>query len=207
MLLKRLFFAVVIGLTLVSSAWAQSTETPTQDEATSAAPPRARRTKPAPRATPTPTPAAKAQDTAKPKATPAKTQAADEKSVRDTFAELVKSIEATDADAVDKIYWNSPQLLMFNRNGTITRGWEQMHANRVATYATVSEVKLTTRNVNVQMMGRDGAVLSCLWSQSQKNDGRLEAANGRMTLVFRRIKNEWKIIHLHTSPGDGNEVK
>lgn len=207
-MLKRLVFTATLGMFLLSSAWAQGTpvEEPPQEEP-------AAETQPAPRPRrtskkPAPTPAAQTgQKTTKPTTPEQKAAATDEVGVRATFAELVKAIEAADAEAVAKIYWNSPNLLMFNRNGTITKGWEQMKANRVAAYASVSEVKLTTRSVSVQMLGRDGAMLSCLWTQSQKNDGKFESSNGRMTLVFRRVKTEWKIVHLHTSPGDGAEVR
>jgi uncharacterized protein (TIGR02246 family) len=206
MMLKRLVFIVTLGMILLSSAWAQGTpvEEPTPEEPVA-------ETQPAPRPRRTSKKSAPAAQTgtkiAKPTAAEQKSAAADEAGVRATFAELVKAIEAADAEAVAKIYWNSPNLLMFNRNGTITKGWEQMKANRVAAYAAVSEVKLNTRGVNVQMLGRDGAMLSCLWTQSQKNDGKFESSNGRMTLVFRRVKNDWKIVHLHTSPGDGAEAK
>ena len=51
----------------------------------------------------------------------------------------------------------------------------------------------------VQMMGRDGAVVTCLWTQSQTYRGTPETASGRMTLVFRRTGSAWKAVHLHTS--------
>ena len=195
----------------MSPVWAQGTTEvePPPVEDTTAAAPRPRRTVRAPRATPTPKPQDKTTTAkpAKPTTAETKAAAAGEAAVKATFAELVKAIEAADAEAVANLYWNSPNLLMFNRNGTITKSWEQMKANRVAGYASVSEVKLTTRSVNILMLGGDGASLSCLWTQSQKNDGKFESSNGRMTLVFRRIKNEWKIVHLHTSPGDGAEAK
>jgi len=50
------------------------------------------------------------------------------------------------------------------------------------------------------MLGRDGAVVTCLWTQSQTYRGTPETASGRMTLVFRRVGTTWKAIHLHTSP-------
>jgi uncharacterized protein (TIGR02246 family) len=211
MMLKRLSLTVIIGVCLGAVTWAQETpvEEPQGEPETVTAAPRPRRTGKGKK----PAPAASVQDAAakgkaaKPTTAEAKAAAADEAGVRATFADLVKAIEAADAEAVSKIYWNSPNLVMYNRNGTITKTWEQMKANRTATYATVSEVKLTTRSVNVQMLGRDGAMLSCLWTQSQKNQGQFESSNGRMTLVFRRIKGEWKIVHLHTSPGDGAETK
>ena len=98
------------------------------------------------------------------------------------------------------VYWNSPQLVIFNNNGTVTRGWEQVKANRVSLYADARNVEIDARDVRVQMFGRDGAVVTCLWTQSQEFRGAPESAAGRLTVVFRLINNGWKIVHTQTSP-------
>jgi ketosteroid isomerase-like protein len=64
----------------------------------------------------------------------------------------------------------------------------------------VTDVNLEVRDLSISMLGRDGAVVSCLWTQSQTFKGTPETASGRMTLVFKRVGKEWKAIHLHTSP-------
>jgi hypothetical protein len=50
------------------------------------------------------------------------------------------------------------------------------------------------------MLGAGGAVVTCLWTQSQEFRGTPESAAGRLTVVFRLINNGWKIVHTHTSP-------
>jgi ketosteroid isomerase-like protein len=75
-----------------------------------------------------------------------------------------------------------------------------MRKNRESSYPEMKDVKLDVRDLRVQMLGRDGAVVSCLWTQSQTFRGTSETATGRMTLVFRRVGNTWRAIHLHTSP-------
>src|SRR5215211_1514808 len=62
--------------------------------------------------TPTPRPAGKRRAGAGSQDDPSS------KSVLDTFNALVKGIEAADVDAVTGAYWNSPQLVLFNNNGT-----------------------------------------------------------------------------------------
>jgi len=57
------------------------------------------------------------------------------------------------------------------------------------------------------MLGRDGAIVTCLWSQSQAYKGTPETASGRMTLVFKRVGTEWKVVHLHTSPDAPNPAR
>jgi ketosteroid isomerase-like protein len=122
------------------------------------------------------------------------------KGVLAAFEDLLNGIRNADVEAVTAAYWNSPQLILFNNNGTVTKGWEQMRKNRESSYPEMKDVKLDVRDLRVQMLGRDGALLSCLWTQSQTFRGQSETATGRMTLVFRRVGNAWRAIHLHTSP-------
>jgi len=121
-------------------------------------------------------------------------------SVIAAFNALVNGIRHADAKAVSSVYLNSPRLILFNNNGTVTRSWDQMRKNRENSYADVKDVKLDVRDVSITMLGRDGAMVSCLWTQSQTYKGTPETATGRMTLVFKRVGKDWKAIHLHTSP-------
>jgi len=121
-------------------------------------------------------------------------------SVIAAFNALVNGIRHADAKAVANVYLNSPRLILFNNNGTVTRGWDQMRKNRESSYADVKDVKLDVRDVSITMLGRDGAIVTCLWTQSQSYKGTPETATGRMTLVFKRVGKDWKAIHLHTSP-------
>lgn len=120
--------------------------------------------------------------------------------VRAAFDQLVKGIEESDVETVVSVYQNSPNTLFFNNNGSVTRGWEQDKLNREARYPKITEAKLTPSNVRVEMLGNAGAVLTCEWKQTQEFDGTPESASGRMTLVFKKIGKDWKVVHLHTSP-------
>jgi len=146
---------------------------------------------------PTNTPAAARGTQPKPKATGTPAPVAG--SVTETFNALLNGIRRADVEAVTSIYWNSPRLILFNSNGSVTKGWEQMRRNRESSYKDVKDVKLEVRDVSITMLGRDGAVVSCLWTQSQTFKGTPDSASGRMTLVFKRVGKDWKVIHLHTS--------
>jgi hypothetical protein len=50
------------------------------------------------------------------------------------------------------------------------------------------------------MLGKTAAYVTCKWKQTQENEGKLEDASGRMTLIFRLIGRDWKVVHRHTSP-------
>ena len=97
-------------------------------------------------------------------------------------------------------YWNSPQLVLFNYNDSVTKGWDQLKKNRESSFPQSKDVKLDIRDRHVTMLGRDGAVVSCVWTQSQIFNEKPDTASGRMTLVFKRVGLEWKAVHLHTSP-------
>jgi ketosteroid isomerase-like protein len=116
------------------------------------------------------------------------------------FNKILDGIRKADINAVTGVYWNSPRLVLFNNNGTVTKGWDQMRKNRATSYPDVKDVKLEVRDVSVIMLGRDGALVDCLWTQSQTYKGTPESASGRMSLVFKRMGNDWKAVHLHTSP-------
>ncbi len=146
---------------------------------------------------PTTTPPAARRTQPKPKVAP--TTSPGTGSVAEAFNALLNGIRNVDVDAVTRVYWNSPRLLLFNSNGSVTKGWEQMRRNRESSYKDVKDVKLDVRDVSITMLGRDGAVVSCLWTQSQIYKGAPDTASGRMTLVFKRVGKDWKVIHLHTS--------
>ena len=127
-------------------------------------------------------------------------EAAQARAVREAFDSLVDGIRRANAEAVMALYWNSPQLSIFNNNGTVTKTWEQARSNRESLYAKISDVKLDVRDVRVKTLGPSAALVSCLWDQSQTADGQPEHATGRLSIVYQKIGAEWKIVHTHTSP-------
>jgi ketosteroid isomerase-like protein len=120
------------------------------------------------------------------------------------FNSLLDGIRHASVDEVTGVYWNNPRLSMFNYNGSVTKGWDQVRKNRESSYPEIKDVKLDVRDVSVTMLGRDAAVVTCQWTQSQNYKGAPETAAGRMTLVFKRVGNAWKAIHLHSSPDAPN---
>ncbi len=155
---------------------------------------------PAPAQTPsttTPKPA-----TAKKTTPPA--QAPGSEGVLAAFNTLLEGIRHASVNEVMSAYWNNPRLSLFNYNGSVTKGWEQVRKNRESSYPEIKDVKLDVRDVSVTMLGTDGALVTCQWTQSQTYKGTPETASGRMTLVFKRVGTAWKAIHLHSSPDTPN---
>ena len=121
-------------------------------------------------ATPTPTPQS---TTKKPAPSPQETPGSE--AVLAAFNKLLDGIRHASVNEVMSVYWNSPRLSLFNYNGTVTKGWEQVRTNRQSSYPEIKDVKLDVRDVAVTMLGQDGAVVTCLWTQSQSE--RLQIPN------------------------------
>lgn len=181
---SKLITAAALGFALSAGAPAQEPTT---------TPPAAGR----PAATPAPTPA---RPPAARRAAQTPAEAAIEKGVRAAFDTLIDGIRRADAAAVMGVYWNSPRLVLFNNNGTVTKTWEQVRSNRESLYARVKDVKLDIRDLNIKPLGPSAAFVTCLWEQTQTADGRAEQATGRLTLVFQKVGAEWRAVHAHTSP-------
>lgn len=191
-MIKRLFFGAALFVALSSAAFAQNSNAHTTGTPAHASGHQAP-------ARTTPTPAQTPASTTR-RGTASTAGDAQSRAVRDAFDTLVDGIRKADAAAVMALYWNSPQLSVFNNNGTVTRTWEQVRSNRESLYSKVSDVKLDVRDVRVKTLGATAAVVTCFWDQTQTADGQPEHATGRLTVVYQKVGADWKIVHTHTSP-------
>ena len=201
--MKSSVFSIAFVLTLATVALAQNTNSspsvrPRTASANTNAAPRPKAT-PTPKAAPTQSPAPVKKRTT--------TEVPGSEAVLTAFNKILDGIRHANVDQVTSAYWNSRQLTLFNSNGSVTRGWDQLRKNRESSYPDMKDVKLDVREVHVLMLGRDGAIVTCLWTQAQTFKGTPETASGRMTLVFKRLGNDWKAVHLHTSPDSQNPAR
>ena len=112
------------------------------------------------------------------------------KGVHDVFDRLIDGIKQVDVDKVMSSYEKSDRILIFNNNGSATIGWENIKNNVTASYAKVANVTLDVTGLRIEMLGKTAAYVTCKWKQTQENDGKLESAAGRMTLVFKLVGKE-----------------
>jgi uncharacterized protein (TIGR02246 family) len=201
---KKLIFAAPLVVALASAALAQNSNSAPSSGATrgrAAGTPKTGATATQGGAQPSPTPSSntRTRRTAG-RGAQGSADSAEARAVRDAFDSLVDGIRRANADAVMKLFWNSPQLILFNNNGSVTKSWEQARSNRQSLYAKVKDVKLDVRDVHVRALGPTAALVTCLWDQTQTSDGQPEHATGRLTIVYQKIGADWKIVHTHTSP-------
>ena len=122
------------------------------------------------------------------------------KGVRDAFERLMEGIRQVDAEKVMAAYEKSDRLLIFNNNGSATIGWENVKNNVDSSYPKIKNVTLDITGLRVEMLGKTAAYVSCKWKQSQEFEGDLESSAGRMTLIYKLIGKDWKVVHRDTSP-------
>jgi ketosteroid isomerase-like protein len=184
-MLKR--FLVIASIVLVSAmlAFAQNSNSSTTTRTRTVAP----KPSPTPKAT---NPAGSTSTETKP-VSPSGT-------VLSAFNSLLDGIRHANVKAATGAYQNTPRLVLFNYNGTVTRGWEQLKQNREGSYPEMKDVRLDVKDLRVTMLGREAALITCQWTQSMTFRGTPETDTGRMTIVFRKVGHDWKAIHLHTSP-------
>jgi len=77
------------------------------------------------------------------------------------FNTLLEGIRHANVNEVMSAYWNNPRLNLFNYNGSVTKGWDQVRKNRESSYPEIKDVKLDVPSFSVTMLGRDGAVVTC----------------------------------------------
>ena len=100
-----------------------------------------------------------------------------------------------DVDGFMKGYWNSPELI-FVSGDSVTNGWQPTLDRYKKNYNTrdkMGVLKFTDLQINV--ISKDAAVVLGSWSLTRASDN----PKGKFTLIFRKLKNGWQIVHDHTS--------
>lgn len=149
------------------------------------------------------TPAALAQTTPE---YPAKTNAkqsktAPAKSAGDPIrAVLDAQVAAWNAGKLEEFmdgYWRSPNLTFFS-GGRKLSGWDATIERYRKTYQAEGREmgKLVFSDLDIQPLGPDAAVVRGRWELTM-SDGK--KPGGLYTLIFRRFREGWKIVHDHTS--------
>jgi ketosteroid isomerase-like protein len=101
-----------------------------------------------------------------------------------------------DLDAFMSIgYWRSERL-KFISGDKITTGWQQTLDNYRRTYSTREKMGvLTFSDLEIEVLAKDAAVVHGSWRLKRESD----EPKGKFTLVFRKLKEGWRIVTDHTS--------
>jgi beta-aspartyl-peptidase (threonine type) len=94
-------------------------------------------------------------------------------------------------------YWRSPDLTFFSAGRKLS-GWDATIERYRKTYQAEGREmgKLVFFDLDIQPLGPNAAVVRGRWELTM-SDGK--KPGGLYTLIFRRFKQGWKIVHDHTS--------
>jgi ketosteroid isomerase-like protein len=115
-------------------------------------------------------------------------------------AVLDAQVAAWNAGELEKFmagYWRSPKLTFFS-GGSRQQGWDATLARYRRNYQSEGREmgRLAFSELDIQPLGADSAVVRGRWQLTLSNG---KQPGGLFTLVFRRFRDGWKIIHDHTS--------
>ncbi len=114
--------------------------------------------------------------------------------IRKVMDAQVAAWNAGDIDGFMRGYWNSPELVFVSTN--VTRGWQPTIERYKKSYDSRAKMgTLTFSDLEIEVLSKDAAKVLGSWSLAREKDN----PNGKFTLIFRKFKDGWKIVHDHTS--------
>ena len=91
-------------------------------------------------------------------------------------------------------YWNSDKLVFVSSR--VTRGWQPTLENYKRSYPTKEAMgTLTFSELEVTVLSNNAAVVLGSWALQRASDN----PKGKFTLIFRKFKEGWRIVHDHTT--------
>ena len=118
-----------------------------------------------------------------------------EADVRAVLTEQTAAWNRGDLESFMAGYWKSDDLV-FASGDRITRGWQPTLDNYKRTYGSREKMgTLTFSDVAANVLSKDIAVVVGSWSLIRQSDN----PKGKFTVIFRRLKEGWRIIHDHSS--------
>ena len=115
-------------------------------------------------------------------------------------AVLDKQVEAWNAGRLEPFmegYWKSPELSFFS-GGRKLQGWDATLDRYRKTYQSEGRQmgRLSFSELDILQLGSGAAVVRGRWELVLSDGTR---PGGLYTLIFRRFRDSWRIIHDHTS--------
>lgn len=115
--------------------------------------------------------------------------------VRKVMDEQVVAWNAGNIEAFMFGYWKSEKL-RFVSGDRITLGWQQTLDNYKKTYSTGALMgKLSFSDLDITVLSKDSAFVVGSWALARDKDN----PKGKFTLLFRKLKEGWRIVTDHTS--------
>jgi ketosteroid isomerase-like protein len=118
-----------------------------------------------------------------------------EKAVTQVLNEQTAAWNKCDIEGFMQGYWNSEEL-SFTSGNKNTRGWQATFDNYKKGYSDCDKMgKLSFSELDITVLSKKSAMVRGRFLLERKND----KPTGLFTLIFRKFKNGWKVVHDHTS--------
>ncbi|MCA1622936.1 MAG: DUF4440 domain-containing protein [Acidobacteria bacterium] len=125
-------------------------------------------------------------------------QSRDAKIKNEVVAVLTEQTAAWNAGSIDDFmrgYWNSPDLV-FVSGANVTKGWQPTIERYKKNYDSRAKMGvLTFYDLEIEVLSKNSAVVLGSWALQREKDN----PKGKFTLIFRKFKDGWRIVHDHTS--------
>jgi beta-aspartyl-peptidase (threonine type) len=115
--------------------------------------------------------------------------------IRRVMNEQTSAWNRGDIEGFMRGYWNSPEL-KFVSGVNVTKGWQPTLDRYKKSYDSRAKMgTLEFSDLDINVLSKDAAVVLGTWKLQREAD----APGGKFTLVFRKFKDGWRIVHDHTS--------
>jgi ketosteroid isomerase-like protein len=115
--------------------------------------------------------------------------------IRNVMSDQIAAWNLGDIEGFMRGYWRSDNLV-FVSGANVTRGWQPTLDRYKKSYDTREKMgKLRFSDLEITVLSKDAAIVLGSWELTRENDN----PKGKFTLVFRRLKEGWRIVMDHTS--------
>jgi ketosteroid isomerase-like protein len=122
-------------------------------------------------------------------------QSKDETAIRKILNEQTAAWNRGDIDGFMSGYWRSEKL-EFVGGDTVTRGWQATLDRYKKNYDSREKMgTLSFSDLEFTQISKDAAYVVMTWSLARAKDN----PHGKSTLLFRKLKNGWRIVVDHSS--------
>lgn len=117
------------------------------------------------------------------------------KEIRRVLDEQVAAWNRGDIEGFMEGYWKSEEMTFVSGN-TVSKGWQAAFDRYRKNYDTPEKMGvLSFSDLEINVLGKRAAFVKGRFTLERKND----RPTGMFTLVFRKTKAGWKVVHDHTS--------
>ena len=118
-----------------------------------------------------------------------------EADIRSVMNDQTAAWNRGDIEGFMRGYWNSEKLV-FVSTESVTRGWQPTLNRYKKNYDSPAKMgTLTFSDLEITILSKDSAAVLGSWSLARAGDN----PKGKFTLIFRKFKDAWRIVHDHTS--------